>query len=155
MNLFILDLDPKLNAEYHCDSHCVKMILEGMQLICTTFHVRGITAPYKKTHVNHPCAVFARQSRQNFDFVVDYVCALSSEYTYRYNKIHKSSLLLDWVDSHRNELIFPCNEPTKFAQAMPEKYRNESVVEAYRAYYNGEKQHLFKWTKRVKPYWLK
>lgn len=155
MNLFILDLDPKLNAEYHTDSHCVKMILEGMQLLCTAFHLGGIEAPYKKTHVNHPCSIFARQSRSNFNFVRDYVKHLSDEYTYRYKKTHKTSLLLDWVDSYKNHLKFTQDEPTEFALAMPETYKRESAVEAYRAYYNGEKQHLFKWTGRDKPYWIK
>jgi len=27
MNIFYLDEDPKLCAQYHCDKHCVKMIL--------------------------------------------------------------------------------------------------------------------------------
>ena len=35
MNIFILDEDPKKAAEYHCDKHVVKMILESIFIIET------------------------------------------------------------------------------------------------------------------------
>ena len=38
MNIFVLDLDPVKAAEYHCDKHVVKMILESSQLLCGAFH---------------------------------------------------------------------------------------------------------------------
>jgi len=30
MNIFVLDYNPKKAAEYHCDKHVVKMILETL-----------------------------------------------------------------------------------------------------------------------------
>ena len=54
MNIFYLDEDPKLCAQYHCDRHCVKMVLETAQLLCTAHWMTGGEAPYKKTHFNHP-----------------------------------------------------------------------------------------------------
>ena len=35
MNIFYLHEDPSICAKYHNDSHCVKMILEYAQLMCT------------------------------------------------------------------------------------------------------------------------
>ena len=35
MNIFVLDLDPQKAAEYHCNKHVVKMILESAQMLCT------------------------------------------------------------------------------------------------------------------------
>tara|TARA_R110000868_G_scaffold55184_5_gene171680 strand:+ start:2632 stop:2835 length:204 start_codon:yes stop_codon:yes gene_type:complete len=35
--------------------------------------------------------------------------------------------------------------PTPFAQAMPEEYKKSSPVEAYRAYYMGEKSSIAQW----------
>jgi hypothetical protein len=32
MNIFYLDEDPKICAQYHCDKHVVKMIIEYAQL---------------------------------------------------------------------------------------------------------------------------
>jgi hypothetical protein len=39
MNLFFLDTDPKKCAEYHCDKHVVKMLLELVQLLYTAHHL--------------------------------------------------------------------------------------------------------------------
>ena len=39
MNIFYLDHDQKKCAQMHTDRHCVKMILEYAQLLCTTHHV--------------------------------------------------------------------------------------------------------------------
>lgn len=37
MNLFWLDTDPTLAAQAHHDVHVRKMLLEGVQLLCTAF----------------------------------------------------------------------------------------------------------------------
>ena len=34
MNIFVLDYNPQVAAEYHCDKHVVKMILESAQILC-------------------------------------------------------------------------------------------------------------------------
>lgn len=39
--------------------------------------------------------------------------------------------------------------------AMPDEYKVDSVVQSYRNYYIGEKQHILQYTKRDIPYWLK
>jgi len=46
---------------------------------------------------------------------------------------------------------------TAFAQAMPESYRNEDVVRAYRAYYAGEKRVMASWKAPSAPpvWWSK
>ena len=35
MNIFVLDEDPVKAAEYHCNKHVVKMILESAQMLST------------------------------------------------------------------------------------------------------------------------
>ena len=153
MNLFILDYDIDKNAQYHVDKH-MKMLLEAMQLICTTFHLQGINAPYRQTHINHPSSIFTRSSSDNFQYVIDYVFALSKENLIRYNKVHKSSLLLKWVADNRHLLSFPKVGMTEFALAMPDQYKTSDPVQSYRNYYNGEKKHIFKWTNREQPDWI-
>ena len=44
---------------------------------------------------------------------------------------------------------------TAMRLAMPDEYRDNSPVTAYRNYYIGDKQHLGKWSKRGAPYWWK
>ncbi len=44
---------------------------------------------------------------------------------------------------------------TGFALAMPEQYRRDDAVEAYRAYYIGEKLRFATWrAPAVPPYWI-
>lgn len=66
MNIFYLDENPNLCAQYHCDRHVIKMILESAQLLCTALNVvagQQVT-PYKSTHVNHPCSIWVRELRK-------------------------------------------------------------------------------------------
>ncbi len=37
MNIFVLDLNPALAAQYQADKHIVKMVLESAQLLCSPF----------------------------------------------------------------------------------------------------------------------
>jgi len=42
---------------------------------------------------------------------------------------------------------------TPFAQAMPDTYKNKNAVEAYRAYYLGEKTGFAEWKNTKTPTW--
>lgn len=164
MNIFVLDTDPVEAAKLHCDSHVVKMILESAQLICTALNVSAgeQIAPYKTTHVNHPCSIWARESLSNFVWLVDLMFSLEKEWIYRFDKKtrHKSVITLEeyFTDSKGIydiiKTLIPDYGLTPFAQAMPEQYRNGDVVQAYRDYYRFEKQHLCKYTKRKIPEFL-
>lgn len=154
MNLFYLDNDHTKNAEYHVDKHVVKMILESCQLMCTTFHLQNINAPYRKTHENHPTAVWVRQSEANFNWCLDYAIALNKEYSYRYGKSHKSIAVVKWIISNQHLLNFSKKELTPFALAMPDQYKTTDPIEAYRNYYNAEKKHIFNWKNRNTPSWI-
>lgn len=155
MNLFYLDRNLTLNAQYHVDRH-QKMILEAAQLLCTTFHVSGIEAPYKKTHENHPSAIWTRKSSDNFEWVIEYMTKLVEEFLFRSaHKIpHKSSLILPFINDNKHRLSFPETGFTEFALAMPDEYKVEDAIESYRNYYAVGKQHLHNWTKREMPEWL-
>lgn len=154
MNIFVLDYDIKKCAEYHCDKHIVKMVLETAQLLCSTYYYTGQEhlSPYKLAHKNHPCTVWVRQSLSNWLWLRDLGLALYDEYQYRYNnKDHKAG-----------DVILSLEEPnlpdiglTSFPQAMPTEYQKEDTIEAYRGYYIGDKSHLLKYTRREFPEWLK
>lgn len=61
MNIFVLSLDPFEAASMQCDKHVVKMVLETAQILSTVktlLNEEG--APYKPTHVNHPCVTWAK-----------------------------------------------------------------------------------------------
>ena len=71
MNIFYLDKDPVKAAEYSCDKHVVKMPVESLQMISTCFHFRGFNAPYRMSFAYHPCTIWARESSQNMEWLVD------------------------------------------------------------------------------------
>jgi hypothetical protein len=140
MNIFALDLDPKIAARYHCDKHVVKMILETSQILCTVLHQRGIDAPYKPTHRNHPCTIWAGECRENFSWLLSLGINLAREYTNRFRKRHASEAVLDFAMLHTHSL--PDGTLTPFAQAMPDEFKHSDPITAYRNYYRVAKADL-------------
>jgi hypothetical protein len=175
MNIFYLDHDVKKCAEMHNDKHVVKMILEYAQLLSTAHRILdGVhtvgksqtgrkkityTLPdsrdavlYSATHVNHPSAVWVRQSKQNYVWLMQMWCCLLQEYTYRYGKQHACSKLVSpLAEIPHNLPDKPFTEPTP---AMPDdvKVKNDSIA-SYRNYYIQNKTHLANWKKRPVPSW--
>tara|TARA_R110000744_G_scaffold56820_1_gene119748 strand:+ start:10412 stop:10870 length:459 start_codon:yes stop_codon:yes gene_type:complete len=152
MNIFILDANVVDSARFHNDKHVVKMVLETAQILCSTFE-KG-EAPYRRTHYNHPCSKWARESRENYEWLLNFGDALSKEYSKRFGKIHKSSLVINWCRDNIDKIELPSKELTKFALAMPEEYRTNCTVTSYRNYYMGEKRSIAKW-KCEQPWWWK
>ena len=150
MNIFVLDENPAVAATYACDKHVVKMILESAQMLCSV-QPEG-TAPYKRSFYNHPCTKWVRASVANYDWLIEHARALCTEYTRRYGKVHKSEKVIDWCDANRPEL--PDVGLTPFAQAMPEDYKNEDAVEAYRTYYRNDKRRFATWKDVDPPTWF-
>jgi hypothetical protein len=174
MNIFYLDHNPVKCAEYHVDKHVVKMILEYCQLLSTAHRVidgketiaesktgrkvkRWIlsdereTILYSATHINHPSAVWCRETAGNYHWLYKLLTCLCEEYTYRYGKVHKcqSSGLVD-------ALQFPPNKITShelFTQPTPAMPDTCKVVgdslKSYRNYYIMEKQRMWSWKGKI------
>jgi hypothetical protein len=156
MNIFLLDTDTRKCAQYHCDKHVVKMILETAQLLCGVHHMTDQVTdqvPYKLSHKNHPCAIWSRESLSNYLYLCDLGLELCKEYTYRYGKRHKSQDVIEWCVTNKPNI---CDkEFTEPARAMPNEYKVDSVVESYRNYYIGEKSKIAVWKNREIPEWFK
>jgi hypothetical protein len=154
MNIFVLDKNIEKCAEFHCDQHVVKMILESVQMLCTALNKKGISTPYKSTHINHPCVVWVEYSFKNFCWLKNLTIALNNEYRFRFEKDvdHKSISVLHQITEHDYEN----RGITEFAQAMPDIYKVPGdPIKAYRQFYSGEKMSFAKWTKRSIPYWVR
>ena len=156
MNIFYLDENPQLCAQYHCDKHVVKMILETAQLLSTAIHLsteQDFADIYNPTFPNHPCNKWARKTLANFEWLQKLGLHLCSEYTYRYNKTHKSQDIIEKVWLYRD--FIPSGLFTVRPQCMPDIYKDDtSVINAYRNYYLGAKTHILKYTRRPVPYWI-
>jgi hypothetical protein len=144
MNIFYLHHDVRKCAKYHVDRHVVKMIIEYCQLLCTAIWLSGGKAPLKKTHENHPCAIWARKSSGNWLWLQELALALCAEYTFRYEKQHKLQAVLESLQVPE----IPKGEFFQPPQAMPEEYKQKDSKDAYRCYYVYGKNHLFAWKSR-------
>jgi hypothetical protein len=153
MNIFVLDLDPRKCATYHSNSHVVKMILETAQLLCGVHHMTGSDAPYKLSHKNHPCAIWARECMENYVWLCDLGIELCKEYTYRYGKRHKSQDIIEWCMINLPN-IEEKGVLTPFKLAMPDECKVGDPVESYREYYNVFKKDFAKWKNRDTPKWF-
>lgn len=177
MNIFYVDQDPIIAAQCLVDKHCVKMIVETAQLLSTAHRIldgdeyvgeskTGRKAKrwrlndgrqdvlYSASHINHPSAVWVRQSVENYNWLVDHMFALGDEYTYRYGKKHST------IEKLGYELQSP---PYKLKEwdwtpmpcCMPDEYKvSDDPVLNYREYYKIGKAKLHSWTKRDAPDWM-
>lgn len=156
----------------HNDKHCIKMILEYAQLLSTAHRVldgvlttdRGGKSGrqrttyilpdnrdamlYRATHVNHPSAIWVRQSDKNYDWLFSLFQALMHEYTYRYGKNHACEKLLWELEVRPNNI--PRGNFTEPTPAMPDdvKVAGDSI-KSYRNYYINNKTHLASWRGKV------
>lgn len=149
MNIFILDMDVCKCVEYYIDKHVIKMILESAQMLCTAHWIAGSRAPYKKTHYNHPCAKWTRESLSNYKWLCKLALQICKEFTYRRGKIHKTQYVIEWCIENLPNI--EDKGLTKFVLAMPNQYKCECPVESYRRYYVGEKRKIASYTKRNWP----
>ena len=164
MNLFILDIDPVLSAQYHTDKHIVKMPTETAQMISFVYHDKNywnkeipeFVMGFSKTHYKHPCSIWIRESISNFLYACRLGLELYREYQYRYENPegHKrTKAIFDFAIENPPNL--PNIGTTPFALAMDEKFIKFSCpVENYREYYRAGKNHLFSWKKRQVPVFL-
>jgi hypothetical protein len=161
MNIFYLHHLPEIAAGYHCDKHVGKMLVESCQLLATAHHVygNGQHVTYKATHQNHPSAIWVRESRAHYMWVSDLGRALARQFMWRYGHDHKSRSILI------NELMLPppamqdlpllWRTPT---QAMPDEYKHDDAIVAYRRYYASKAANmplLYNRGKDPQPLWLR
>ena len=176
--LFRSSPDPQLCAEWAVDRHVVKMILEAAQLLSTAHRVldgkeyidesgkRKVkrwwldgnleTILYSATHVNHPCAVWCRESNNNYTWLWCYLYEHCKEYTRRYGKVHKieQGPLLRKLESLPNNI--PVDYFFQPPSAMDTKYIiSDDARVNYRNYYKIGKAHLHKWkAPALPPAWI-
>jgi len=185
VNIFVLDTNPQIAAQHHCDKHVLKQSLETAQILCTVRHINkhlntydeDNNIPYKPTHKNHPCVLWAANHCVNYAWLLALGDHLCQEYTFRYGKKHKCQ---DVINNCRAAYVFFLRFPhkfneaeyltditindfysnvhkyvTPFEQCMPDCYKvKNSPVAAYRNYYVGDKVRFAEWTKREVPYWF-
>lgn len=68
MNIFYLDPDPQKCAQYHCDKHVIKLILETAQLLEAVHIIAGSVTPYstgkKRMEQSSMCRMGRKKHRE-------------------------------------------------------------------------------------------
>lgn len=188
MNIFVLHNKPRKAARWHADKHVVKMLLESVQMLYTAhwiavfpvlltqkapIHVSKLqktlpippplrrapaAKPYRPVHVHHPCSVWVRTSRANYQWLADLALALAQEHAFRWpaSPPHSCTAHAIWLATHPPSL--PNIPLTPFALAMPNDVKQgHDAIRSYRAFYKGSKTErgiTDRYTRRHKPHWL-
>lgn len=149
MNIFFLDRDPVIAARCLVDKHVVKMVLETAQILSTVSARYGVEAPYRATHKNHPAVLWAGNTKANWEWAVLHGAGIACEYQLRFGRDHKSAAIIDWCLEQGGRPNAGGFESPR--QCMPEEYRGEDPVEAYRRYYIGDKIRMAAWREPGMP----
>ena len=153
MNIFVLDKDPATAAGYMDEVRLPKMCVESAQMMASSLRRHGATdeqfihysiltkanKPYRGGYKHHPCTRWAGDSRDNFMWLADHANELCNEYFRRFGKVHACHGPIVFMrDMNIIEKIIPRGPLTPFAQAMPDEYKDDDVVKAYRSYYKSK-----------------
>jgi len=165
MNIFFLHKDPQWAANALCDKHVPKMLLESAQMLSTAVRrhkteFENYDKIYKSAYPNHPMTKWVGDTRTNFRWALENAVFISLEYSKRFKKIHKSSEVINNIyDAKYIEDIPTQMHPdyiTTPPQCMPDEYKDNDYVTAYRKYYQGAKAYFAKWQRGVDaPEWWK
>lgn len=166
MNIFVLDLSPRIAARYHCDKHVVKMAVESIQMLVGVLNRYGIEHDvctkagnmHKGGYHNHPCTLWAGDSRDNFDWLLSLTHELVEEHERRFSTVPfaRQQWYRVWrsASPHLWDML-PDVGVTPFILAMPTQYIVPGdPVTSYRNYYKGEKAYFAKWKLGPPLWWL-
>jgi len=175
MNIFFLDKDPKQAALFLCDQHRNKMIVESLQLICTT--VRQFSNEdenkyldsigyMKSTHVNHGCRLWLEESNANVVWLLQHVRSLLDDYKHRRKKSHLSEQHLNTSILYIDRIVFSSTTLTSPYLAVYDELKipnptMDEAVDIYREYYcnkvfkDRKESHMKDGTRRnyIRPTW--
>lgn len=149
MNIFYLDANPHIAATKLYNVHVRKMLVESCQLLAHGYTEEQLaTAPRtqkdtvrKLAYTHHPCTCWVQESYDNWHWLLRYTASVLNEYRWRFGKNHFCTEFVNWCSMHPSTIL-PDLGPTPVRQAMPEMFRNDDPVVAYRNYYSQAKAHL-------------
>jgi hypothetical protein len=186
MNIFVTNICPFMSAAGLDDKRVNKMVLESAQMLSTAIHLvdseqisifkvftpkgkkrklalhRKYGRVYMPTHANHPCNVWTRKNRTNYNWLVNHFDGLLRTYTIRSGKTHACSTMLNTFKSAA-ELFDESETKIEFVNCaarddMGINFKHVTpVTEAYRQYLNARFPNdklKPKWTNQIKLHWI-
>ena len=164
MNIFVLHEVPSVAARYMCDKHIPKMCVESAQMMASALRRHGAEdkempltqggRAYKGGYHHHPCTKWVGDSQANYQWLMWHAVELCREFHKRYDKIHACTLPIFHMCGMSERIPSLLSRRTEFVQAMPDEYKDECAVKAYRRYYIHEKKGFATWNKGTPtPLW--
>ena len=176
MNVFYTDHDPIQAADWLCDQHTSKMILETAQMQCTAIrrHTGHYDTPreelpsdlkwlYKTAHPKHGSTLWVGDSFLNFKWSFQHVAAMHSQHLWRFGTRHKSYLICKkafkyaWEKHNEGKCLFPQLMRTEpymaFGPDLEHLKDPSDPVGSYREFYNIDKRKFATWTNVEPPFW--
>lgn len=135
MNIFLLDTDPWLCAQYHCDKHVMAMLRETTQMLSTAHRFLDGTKKYfqvngkkkvrfvlsdelaelnlpQATHINHPSTTWVRSSASNYLWALQLYTALCDQFVDRFGHEHAyASYEISTALSQLPKALKPADDP--------------------------------------------
>ena len=115
-----------------------------------------------KGYFNHQCSIWARESKDNFMWLVEHTLSMFEERNYRWpgSATHHTLSFIEWCGNNIHNTIITKRARTPFAIAIGEdckcrknkKFNNLSTIEKYREYIRKDKP-FATWTRTKKPFW--
>lgn len=158
MNIFYLHSDYKQAAAYHCDKHVIGMIKETCQMLSTAHRVLDGPDYADRhslcaiAHINHPSTKWVREATSHYRWAFNLFMALMKQQTKRYGTTHIYGELADALSIRPRNIKNKRFTPPP--QCMPDEYKNEDTVLAYRTFYVKDKIRIARWDKlNNEPLW--
>ncbi len=177
MNIFCTNNDPIYAANDLCDQHVrSKMQIEGAIMLAHAFDQEILNhkdcprtklgKPRKsgKGYYNHQCSIWARETRDNFLWLVFHTLRMFRERDLRWpnSNPHHTKAFIEWCGAnvHNTSISSDKKGKTPFAVAISDNcecrkttnFNSLSTIEQYREYIRKDKP-FATWTNRSKPDW--
>jgi hypothetical protein len=167
MQIFLTNPDFSQCAKDLDDKRLNKIIVESAQIASTALWINRCDIAetlysqgeiYLPTHEHHLLCRWASENYNNFLFVIYYASSLCREYTYRFNKKHKTERIIgnlfcilfdEFINYEEKSLMPNCTTNHKHIENIYEAYKSELTLK-----WNNDKI-VPKWTGRNKPKFYK
>ena len=176
MQVFRLDRNITVSAQYMSDMHIPKIATEAAQIVSAAvltklpYESADDLGLFKLSHPHHPLVKWAAKGYGNFLWLHAVVQSICDEWRFRRGPdkfTRAESVVNRAVELAEN--LFP-NRSTldDYPYCMPEQYCDDDIIASYRRYYAAEKRGYWRktrfpgelmwvpatWGRRGKPEWM-
>lgn len=161
MNIFATSQCPEESAKNLCLRHKIRMPLETAGMLVFAFEENTTPIPNLRSnrHYKHPASIWARESRENYEWLLLHGLFLCDEYKKCYKREHDSQKHIIWCSANIDKIGFNSNNLTPFARCFSTfKTVLEPVIDTFKAYqefYKLDKKDFARWPdiNRIPNWW--